>query len=114
MRRRAGEVELSSNQPTRIHRMNIHPRPKTNFVAPVVAAPLPKTEAPILPAPPWVGRALSFDAVAGVAIAGNSAASAPRGRWDSARADACEFFIGLIPSRPVTTPTATQLELHFA
>ena len=94
--------------------MNMHALSKTNFVAPVVTTPLPKTEAPIPPTPPCVRRALPFDAVAGVAIASNSVVSAPRGRWDSARSAARELFIGLIPSRSVTTPTATQLELHFA
>lgn len=94
--------------------MNMHTSSKTNFVAPVVAMHLPKTEAPIPPTPPCVRRALPLDAVAAVESGVHQAPSNPRGRWDSARAVARNLFTGLIPSKPVTTPTATQLELHFA
>lgn len=93
--------------------MNMHTPSKTNFVAPVVATPLPKTEAPIPPTPPCVRRALPFDADAAVA---SGVPSAARGRWDSARAVTRDLFNALIPRKPVATPTPTptQLELHFA
>lgn len=94
--------------------MNMHALAKTNFVAPVVATPLSKTEAPIPPTPPCVRRALPFRAEVRSSFAVDATVCAPPGRWDSARAAACQLFTGLIPSRQATTPTATQLELHFA
>ena len=94
--------------------MNMHALPQTNFVAPVVAKPLPKTEAPIPPTPPCGRRALPFDAVAAVDSGLQQVPSGPRGRWDSARAVARNLFTGLIPTHPVAPPNLIQLELHFA
>ena len=87
---------------------------KITFAAPVLAPPLPKTEATTLPAPPCVRRALPFnlDVVSSGNL--NSSGLVPHGRWDSARAVARELLIGLIPSRPVTNPIGVQLQFHFA
>ena len=93
--------------------MNMHASWKTNFVAPVVATPLPKTEAFIPPTPPCVRRALPFNAVAAVAGFADPAPPTRRGRWDSARAAAGELFTNMIPSKPAATRIPTQLELHF-
>ncbi len=94
--------------------MNTSGSIKITFAAPVLAPPLPKTEAAIQPAPSWVRRGLPF--ALDIDSSGNLSSSGfvPRGRWDSARIAARELLIGLIPSRPASTPTLTQLELQFA
>ncbi len=88
--------------------MNTSGSIKITFAAPVLAPPLPKTEAAIQPAPSWVRRGLPF------VLNIDSSGAVPHGRWDSARIAARELLIGLIPSRPASTPTLTQLELQFA
>lgn len=103
-----------SATPLQANCMNTHTSAKTIFVPPADTKLLPRAEAPILPTPPCVRRTLPFDVGTGFAVAINSAASIPRGRWDSARAAARELFIGLIPSRPAATLKPIQLELHFA
>ena len=88
--------------------MNTSGSIKITFAAPVLAPPLPKTEVAIQPASPWVRRGLPF------LLDIDSSGAVPRGRWDSVRIAARELLIGLIPSRPASTPTLTQLELQFA
>ena len=81
---------------------------KITFAAPVLAPPLPKTEAAIQPTPPCIRRPLPFT------LDVDFSGPVPRGRWDSARTVARELLTGLIPSRPAPTPILTQLELQLA
>lgn len=91
--------------------MNMHATFKTDFVAPAVATPLPKTEAQNPPTFPCSRRVLPFPAIA--AFAG-LAASKPRGRWDSDRTVGHELFTAKQPAKSAGNTGPTQLELYFA
>jgi len=87
---------------------------KTDFLAPADTTPLSKTEAQIPPTPPCVRRTLLFEVSAGAAGVAHPIPSGPRGRWDSLRAIAREFFLSLMRGKPARKTNPTQFELLFA